>query len=121
MAGEDSTNIIWLREPTQCALWEHPELAAGKFSQIFEQVEEYVDDNHLSRSLWKCQECGQLYFYEWYEWVDWNDGNDKIYATLIPVNMPEVAALKQTTTFTLMLYYPRLHLDGGTPIWNGKG
>jgi hypothetical protein len=121
MTEEDATDFVQLRPPTQCAMWERPELALGKFSQTFEMVEEYEDDSHLSRSLWKCRECGQLYFREWYEWVDWDEGNDKIYVTLIPVQTPEeIAALKQTTTFTLMRYYPRLQLDKGNPVWIGK-
>ena len=121
MTDEDATDFVQLRRPTQCVMWERPELALGKFSQTFEMVEEYEDDSHLSRSLWKCRECGQLYFREWYEWVDWDEGNDKIYVTLIPVQTPEeIAALKQTTTFTLMRYYPRLQLDKGNPVWIGK-
>jgi hypothetical protein len=121
MADEGVTNFFQLRQPTQCVLWEHPELALGKYSQKFETVEDYVDDSHLSRSLWKCLECGQLYFREWYEWVDWDEGNDKIYVTLIPVQTAdEIAALKETTIFTLLNYYPRLQLDGRKPIWIGK-
>ena len=120
MANEDAIEFK-LRPPTQCALWEHPELALGKFSNTFELVEEYVDDSHLERSLWKCRECGQLYFREWYEWVDWDEGDDKIYVTLIPVQTTdEIAALKETTVFTLLLYSPRLQLDNRKPVWAGK-
>jgi hypothetical protein len=122
MADDEDTTRIELRQPTQCALWEHPELALGKFSKTFEVVEEYVDGSHLERSLWKCQECGQLYFREWYEWVDWEKGNDKIYVTLIPVQTPEeIAALKETDVFSLLRYYPRLQFDSKIPIWAGKG
>jgi hypothetical protein len=54
-------------------------------------------------------------------WVDWKDGNDKQYSTLVPVQTPEeVAALKQTTIFTLMTYFPRLQFDGRKPAWIGK-
>ena len=121
MGDGDATDFVQLQKPTQCALWEHPELALGKFSQKFEAVEEYDDDSHLNRSLCKCRECGQLYFREWYEWVDWKEGNDKIYVTLIPVQTPEeIAALRQTTVFTLMRYYPRLQLDNRNPVWIGK-
>ena len=68
-------------------------------------------------SLYKCRECGQLYFYEWYEWVDWKEGNDKQYTTLVPAHTAEdVEALKATSPFTLMYYFPRLHLDGA-PEW----
>ena len=121
MADEDPTNFIQLRQPTQCAMWERPELALGKFSQTFEMVEKYEEESHLSHSLWKCQECGQLYFHEWYEWVDWEEGQDKTYVTLIPVQTPEeIAALKQTTILTLMSYFPRLQLDNRKAVWIGK-
>ncbi len=122
MADETATDIIKLRQPTQCALWEHPERALGKFSKTFELVEEYVDDRHLERSLWKCQECGQLYFREWYERIDWEKGDDKVYVTLIPVRTPEeITALKETDVFSLLRYYPRLQLDSSrNPIWAGK-
>jgi hypothetical protein len=121
MADEEATNFIELRHPTQCVFWRHPERALGKFSQAFEAIEKYVDESHLSRSLRRCRECGQLYFCEWYEWVDWNEGNDKIYITLIPVQTPEeIAALKETTVFTLMRYTPRLQLDNKNPVWISK-
>jgi hypothetical protein len=75
----------------------------------------------LERSLFKCRECGQLYFFEWNEWVDWDEGNDTSYSTLIPVQTKEeVEALKATSIFTLMTYFPRLHLDGKA-TWVGKG
>jgi hypothetical protein len=90
-------------------------ITAVKFSEFFEEVECYEDSSHLTRSLYKCRECGQLYFHEWFEWVDWNKG-DKIYTTLIPVQtQTEIDALKETDTFLLMTYFPRLQLDGGAP------
>jgi hypothetical protein len=116
------STFVQLPPPAACALWEHPERAGGKFAEIFEEVESYEDSSHLSRALYKCRECGQLYFFEWYEWVDWDGGDDRSCSTLIPVQTPEqLEALKQTDMFGLMRYYPRLHLDGGTPVWNGKG
>ena len=122
MKEEEPNTFVQLPPPTACALWEHPERAGGKFSEIFEEVESYEDSSHLPRALYKCRECGQQYFYEWYEWVDWDGGNDRSYSTLIPVQTQEqLEALKQTDIFALMRYYPRLHLDGGTPVWNGKG
>jgi hypothetical protein len=71
--------------------------------------------------LYKCRECGQLYFHEWYEWVDWDEGNDRQYSTLLPVRSPEEgAALNEPDVFGLMRYFPRLHLDGGKAQWFGK-
>jgi hypothetical protein len=116
----DPIKITTLRNPTQCVLWQHPERIGGKFAEIFKGVEDYEDSSHLTRSLLKCKECGQLYFHEWYEWVDWEEGNDKMYTTLIPVRTKEeIETLKGTSTFMLMTFFPRLQLDGG-PKWIGK-
>ena len=120
MTETDPTKPVTLRSPTQCVLWDHPERIGGKFAEIFDVVARYEDDSHLTRSLYKCKECGQLYFHEWYEWVDWEHGNDKMYTTLIPVQtQSEIDALKATNFFTLLNFYPRLQLDGG-PKWVGK-
>lgn len=108
--------------PIRCVLWELPDRVAGKLSNVLDEVETYEDSSHLTRSLYKCRECGQLYFHEWYEWVDWKGGNDKMYTTLIPVQTQEqINALKATNNFTLMSYFPRLQLDGGKAKWMGKG
>jgi hypothetical protein len=110
---EEPVQIVKLRQPTQCILWEHPGRVAGQFAQAFEVVESYEDGSHWSRSLYKCRECGQLYIYEWYEWVDWQHGNDKQYSTFVPVQTAEeIAALKQTDTFSLLRFFPRLQWDG---------
>jgi hypothetical protein len=99
-----------LRAPTQCALWEKPELV--NLADRFDTVEELIDKSHLSRSVLRCRECGQLYFYEFYEIVDWEDGNDRMYWTFIPVDAPEqIAALKEASVFDLMRYTPRLLRD----------
>lgn len=122
MTDRKPVEIVELNPPVGCEFWEHPERLAGEFAGLLEKVESYEDGNHLTRSLYKCCQCGQLYFYEWWEWVDWEDGNDRSYVTLIPVQTrEEIEALKQTDNFSLMTYFPRLHLDGGTPAWTGKG
>ncbi len=121
MPERDPVKIVELSPPTQCVLWENPERVAGKFAALLDEVEAYEDSSHLSRSLYKCRECGQLYFHEWWEWVDWDKGNDKQYSTLIPVQTQEdLAALKNATTFGLMTYFPRLQFDGYKPTWIGK-
>ena len=118
MTDQEPVRIVQLRHPTQCVLWENPGRVAGEFAEFFEEIESYEDSNHLTRSLYKCRECGQLYFHEWYEWVDWDQGNDKQYSTLVPVQtQDEIAALKQTTIFTLMCYFPRLQFDRAKPEW----
>ena len=75
MTEPESPGIIQLRLPIQCVLWEHPDRVPGKFAAFFDEIECYEDSSHLTRSLYKCRECGQLYFHEWYEWVDWDDDN----------------------------------------------
>jgi hypothetical protein len=121
MADEGATTIIELQQPTHCVLWEHPERADGKFTELFEKMETFVDGSHLTRALYKCRECGHLYFFEWFDWVDWDNDNDRDYSTLIPVRtLEEIETLKKTDNFNLMRYFPRLHLDG-VPTWVGKG
>ncbi len=121
MAENQPVKITELKHPTQCVLWENPSRIGAKFSDIFEEVETYEDSSHLTRSLYKCRECGQLYFFEWYEWVDWEKGNDKMYSTLVPVETREDGeGLSRTTIYTLLTYIPRLQWDGGTPAWVGK-
>jgi hypothetical protein len=116
-----SEKIVELRQPIQCVLWQHPDRVAGQFAQAFEVVESYEDGSHLSRSFYKCRECGQLYFYEWYEWVDWQHGNDKQYSTFVPVQTAEeITALKQTDTFSLLRFFPRPQWDGSKIGWIGK-
>ena len=119
MAEQEPTFIV-LRHPTQCMLWENPDRASAKFSEIFDVIECYETSRDLDRTLYKCKECGQLYFYECFEWDDWVKGIDKRYTTLFPVQtQEEIDAMKRASPFTLLRYYPRLHLDG-KPSWNGK-
>ncbi len=121
MTEEESTQIVNLSHPVGCVLWEHPELVGGKIADVFDEVETFEDRNHLTRTLYKCRECGQLYFYEWYEWVDWEEGNDRSYVTFVPVQtQEEIDVLKKTDIFSLMRYFPRIQWDYGSPVWNGK-
>ena len=110
MADEEPTTIIELRHPTQCVLWETPSRARAKFSDVFDEIESYEDDSHLARSLYKCKECGHLYFFEWMEWVDWEDGDDRQYSTLFPVETrAQVEAMKQA------VFRPHAVLSASSP------
>ncbi|MBN2326835.1 MAG: hypothetical protein JXR73_06750 [Candidatus Omnitrophica bacterium] len=116
-----------MKNPTQCVLWENPELVRGPSQDFFELMETYVDDSHLSRRLLKCRECGQLYFFEFYEEIDWVDGDDPQYSTYIPVETgEEVQALKNSSQFGLLQFFPRLQIDFPKEAkkpkiwWNGK-
>jgi hypothetical protein len=118
VAEKEPIQIVYLPQPTQCILWENPDSLTGKFLEVLEAVETYEDTSHLTHSLYKCRECGQLYFHEWY---DWHEDNDKRYPTLIPVQTSEeIAALKLTLISKLITYFPCLQLDGGKPRWTGK-
>jgi hypothetical protein len=120
MTEEAPSEIIYLQKPTQCLLWQHPDrIRIGqKFSDLLEAIESYEDSRYLTRSFYKCRECGQLYFYEWLEWA--HRGIDKTYDTFVPVKtQAEIEALKQTDSLSLLSYFPRLQFDGGIG-WVGK-
>jgi hypothetical protein len=125
-AGPGEPEFKELPPPTRCVLWQQPGLVLdGK--DRFEVLENFTDESHLTRSLLKCRECGQLYFSEFYEVVDWDDGDDAQYTTYIPVpSREQAAAMKDISVFDLMLYSPRLQWDhrtgaaGKTLSWVGK-
>lgn len=73
---------ILSRQPAQCVLWEKPELLIE--GNCLDSVEALIDQSHLGRSILKCRECGQPYFFEFHETVDWAKGDDHIYWTFIP-------------------------------------
>lgn len=101
-----------MKNPTHCAIWEKPELVGGMRDDIFETIETYVDESHLMRHLFRCRECGQLYFHEFYEEIDWESGNDPQYTTYIPVyTNEEIEQLKKSSQFELMQFGPRLQKD----------
>jgi hypothetical protein len=116
-----------MKSPTQCVLWENPALVAGPQKDRFKRLDTYVDDDHLTRCLLRCRECGQLYFYEFYEEIDWDGGDDPQYRTYIPVETDtEIGALKKSSRFDLLKYFPRLQRDwpkeaqAPTARWVGK-
>ena len=102
-----------MKKPTQCALWEQPDLVLSvPREDLFERIDTYVDDSHLFRDLLKCRECGQLYFFEFYEQIDWEGGNDSQNVTYIPVETDEeIETLKKASVFELLQFSPRLHKD----------
>lgn len=101
-----------LKQPTNCILWAHPELAREPQASRFELIDTYEDESHWWRRLLKCRECGQLYFCEFYEEIDWVDGNDPQYSTFIPVQSDlEIELLKGTSRMELLNFFPRLQED----------
>lgn len=102
-----------MKAPTQCVLWDHPELIdQGPMHERFELLDTFEDESHLWRYLLKCRECGQKYFFEFYEEIDWEDGDDPQYCKYIPVESAEqIAALKESSPIGLFLFTPRLDSD----------
>ena len=101
-----------MKPPTQCILWDKPELILGPVAQLFELLETYEKESHFWRYLLKCRECGQLYFYEFYEEIDWEKGNDPQRSSYIPVDTEEeIETLKKKMSFELHQCFPRLQKD----------
>lgn len=75
-----------------------------------ELLEIFVRETHRERDLFKCRECGQLYFHEWYEHVDFKHGAF-MYETYIPIATKEevlgISAVKDSAG--LMQFLPQLH------------
>jgi hypothetical protein len=95
--------------------------------ELFELIDTYAHESHLTRYLLKCRECGQLYFFEFYEWVDWENGNDPQYSKYIPIStMDDAEMLKNAEPHDLLRFSPSLHIDfprdadEPTMYWAGK-
>jgi hypothetical protein len=56
-----------MKKPTQCVLWHKTNLTPADLN--FELVKVFMRTPHIERDLFKCRECGQLYFHDWYEHV----------------------------------------------------
>lgn len=102
-----------MRAPTACRLWRDPEPAArAPLQENFELLDTFVDDNHWTRYLLRCRECGQRYVYEFYEEIDWADGEDPQYCTWIPVETAaEIQAVTATGPGELAGFRPCLRKD----------
>jgi hypothetical protein len=101
-----------MNPPTRCHLWRNETLTTTEIYETLEKVETYDDDDHYSRRLMRCRDCGQLYFREFIEEIDWEGGNDPQYSTYIPVETEaEIAALRATDRFGLLAFSPRLLVD----------
>jgi hypothetical protein len=100
------------KTPTQCELWEKPELVDGPPMDRCERL--------------KCRECGQLYFVEFYEGADWKEGNDRCYVPYIPVAATDQGIqLSAENIFGLTTDFPRpqsgVHKHAGASSFGGGG
>jgi hypothetical protein len=112
MASPDDDGFHVLKEPTGCILWREPERIESDRAAFFECLETFEDDSHLTRHLFKCRECGQLYFYEFYEEIDWDEGDDWQYWTYIPVTGDaDVEMMLKESPIGLLRFTPRLQRD----------
>jgi hypothetical protein len=73
-----------------CHLWQTVTVSEDELNKL-EVVETFLEDSHLMRSLKRCKDCGQLYFYQFREEIDWLAGEDPAYRILIPVRSREEA------------------------------
>jgi hypothetical protein len=96
--------------PTRCHLWRAAGLTSKDLHDCFEMVESFIAESHHDRSLSRCKDCGQLYFYEFYEY--WGSDGDSQYSTYVPVSTREQALkLQETSVYSLLAFRPRLQKD----------
>ncbi|MBI2409762.1 hypothetical protein HYV30_01830 [Candidatus Kaiserbacteria bacterium] len=97
-----------MKEPLRCALWKKS--TVGLEDLNFESVNVFNKTTHIKRDLFKCRDCGQLYFHEWYEHMDFNH-DAYMYDTYIPVETESDIAtlLKNKSTADLEKFLPQLH------------
>jgi hypothetical protein len=98
-----------LRAPTQCHFWHADDPNPG--GDDTELVKSFEDESHLFRALFRCKNCGQLYFYEWSEEIDWVHGDDPQYQTWVPVEEQDVDDLLKANIWTVRAYTPRIIND----------
>jgi hypothetical protein len=104
--------------PTSCHLWRIDAMLEKDLRTALDSVETLADESHLTKTLYRCKTCGQLYVDIWYELIDWNDGDDQSYELYVPVaGQPEIDRLKTLTpppmSLDLLAIVPRLQSDAG--------
>ena len=97
-----------MKNPTQCLLWKKINLTPLDLD--LELLKVFVRSPHLERDLFRCRECGQLYFHEWYEHVNFKH-DSYMYDTYLPVETEEeMRQLAETkTSAELTRFLPQLH------------
>ncbi len=82
----------------------------GKISKDLSPIKEYADSNHYYSALMRCQECGQLYYYEYIETVDWISEQDPSYCTWVPVkDENESDEMSKKSSMELLKYFSIHH------------
>ena len=54
---------------TDCHLWQTVTVPEDELQKL-EVVETFLEESHLMRRLKRCNDCGQLYFYQFREEID---------------------------------------------------
>ena len=99
-------------EPTECILWTEPNKILRGASNLFTQIECFMQESHFSKRLLRCRECGQHYLVEFHEDIDWVDGDDPqvwIYTPVADAN--ECMQLLRGELDRESARRPRLHRD----------
>lgn len=95
--------------PTKCHLWTGETPTEDNLNSAFEAMETFSEEDHLSRRLVKCKDCGQMYLKEFFEEVDWAGGDDAQHTTYIPVqDRREALRLNQGGPAELQTFLPKL-------------
>ncbi|MDD2274486.1 MAG: hypothetical protein PHI91_03325 [Candidatus Pacebacteria bacterium] len=115
--------------PKQCILWKKEKLTADDLSlDNFEVIKSLPSLSHISESLIKCKECGQLYIFEDNDFFADPFADDlPVYMTYVPVSMEELIdhlKVEKTLYSIFEINAPRIFYDirveGKTIGWNGK-
>ncbi|MHB8860551.1 MAG: hypothetical protein ACYC48_02335 [Minisyncoccota bacterium] len=103
-----TTTHTHMKKPTQCALWSKEKVEPWDLN--LESLEVFTNEPLLKRELFRCRECGQLYFHEWYEHHNFRR-DAYMYDTFIPVDTEEdITVLTQVkSSAELMAFLPQLH------------
>ncbi len=97
--------------PVKCHFWQKEKMLCREYydSRKFEHIKTYEDSSHFVRNLFRCTDCGQLYFDEFLEFVDFESGIDTQYSNIFPVTTIEEAdEMSKESPLELLKYTPRL-------------
>lgn len=96
--------------PKQCLLWKKEELTMDDIKMDnFELIKDLPEEiAHVSQSIRKCKECGQLYIVEFNDFfADWENNDLPTYWHLVPVSDKELKNfLKKKKTLNSILEIP---------------
>ena len=97
--------------PKNCHLWRKESLSRTEIGAALDLLVVYDDDSHESRKLFQCNECGQLYYYEFKEFIDWREGNDAQYRTWVPIEDKKSAELLNKVSSIELSSYTAMRID----------